>query len=106
MTIGSVARSASTGVTVTDGIYNKGATLTINSGNINIVSGNDGINTNEDNVSVTCGAKVLGDVTMHANSLAAAGSVVVKDVPKNAIVGGVPAKVIAYKDESNLNFQG
>ena len=27
--------------------------LTINSGNINIVSGNDGINTNEDNVSVT-----------------------------------------------------
>ena len=27
--------------------------LTINSGNINIVSGNDGINTNEDNISVT-----------------------------------------------------
>ncbi len=27
--------------------------LTVNSGNINIVSGNDGINTNEDNVSVT-----------------------------------------------------
>lgn len=60
----------------------------------------------EDNVSVTCGAKVLGDVTMHANSLAAAGSVVVKDVPQNAIVGGVPAKVIAYKDENNLEFQG
>ena len=60
----------------------------------------------EDNVSVTCGAKVLGGVTMHANSLAAAGSVVVKDVPENAIVAGVPAKVIAYKDESNLNFQG
>lgn len=60
----------------------------------------------EDNVSVTCGAKVLGDVTMHANSLAAAGAVVVKDVPQNAIVGGVPAKVIAYKDEKNLNFQG
>ena len=60
----------------------------------------------EDNVSVTCGAKVLGDVTMHSNSLAAAGSVVVKDVPENAIVGGVPAKVIGYKDENNLNFQG
>ena len=60
----------------------------------------------ENNVSVTCGAKVLGDVTMHSNSLAAAGAVVVKDVPENAIVGGVPAKVMAYKDEKNLNFQG
>ena len=60
----------------------------------------------EDNVSVTCGAKVLGGLTMHVNSLAAAGAVVVKDVPENAIVAGVPAKVIAYKDESNLDFQG
>ena len=60
----------------------------------------------EDNVSVTCGAKVLGDITMHSNSLAAAGAVVVKDVPENAIVGGVPAKIIGYKDESNLDFQG
>ncbi len=60
----------------------------------------------EDNVSVTCGAKVLGDVTMHANSLAAAGAVVVKDVPQNAIVAGVPAKIIGYKDENNLDFQG
>lgn len=60
----------------------------------------------EDNVSVTCGAKVLGDLTMHANSLAAAGAVVVKDVPENAIVGGVPAKIIGYKDENNLDFQG
>ena len=60
----------------------------------------------EDNVSVTCGAKVLGDITMHTGSLAAAGSVVVKDVPENAIVAGVPAKIIGYKDESNLDFQG
>lgn len=60
----------------------------------------------EDNVSVTCGAKVLGGITMSANSLAAAGAVVVNDVPKNAIVGGVPAKVIGYKDENNLDFQG
>ena len=58
------------------------------------------------NVSVTCGGKVLGNITMHDNSLAAAGAVVVKDVPKNAIVAGVPAKVIGYKDENNLDFQG
>ena len=60
----------------------------------------------EDNVAVTCGAKVLGDITMHSGSLAAAGAVVVKDVPENAIVAGVPAKVIGYKDENNLDFQG
>ena len=60
----------------------------------------------EDNVSVACGAKVLGGITMHANSLAAAGAVVVNDVPQNAIVGGVPAKVIRYKEENALGFQG
>ena len=60
----------------------------------------------EDNVAVTCGAKVLGDITMHSGSLAAAGAVVVKDVPENAIVAGVPARVIGYKDCNNLNFQG
>ena len=66
----------------------------------------DGTPVLEDNVSVTCGAKVLGDITMHKNSLAAAGAVVVKDVPENAIVAGVPAKIIGYKDENNLDFQG
>lgn len=60
----------------------------------------------EDNVSVACGAKVLGGITMHAHSMAAAGAVVVKDVPEKAIVGGVPARVLQYKDETNLNFQG
>lgn len=60
----------------------------------------------EDNVTVSCGAKVLGDVTMHSHSLAAAGAVVVKDVPEKAIVGGVPAKIIGYKDDNNLDFQG
>ena len=60
----------------------------------------------EDNVSVTCGAKVLGKLTMHKNSLAAAGAVVLKSVPENAIVGGVPAKILGYKDENNLDFQG
>ena len=34
------------------------------------------------------------------------GAVVVKDVPENAIVAGVPAKIIGYKDENNLDFQG
>ena len=60
----------------------------------------------EDNVSVTCGAKVLGDITLHSNSVAGAGAVVLKDVPENAIVGGVPAKIIRFKDQSEIDFQG
>ena len=51
----------------------------------------------EDNVTIHAGAIVIGGVTMHKNSTAAAGAVVVKDVPENAIVGGVPATVLKYK---------
>ena len=39
-------------------------------------------------------------------NLAAAGAVVAKDVPQNAIVAGVPTKVIGYKDADNVDFQG
>lgn len=39
----------------------------------------------------------LGGVTIHANSLVAAGSVVVKDVEAATIVGGNPAKPIATR---------
>lgn len=54
-----------------------------------------------DGVSIFCGAKVLGKVTMHNNSTAGANAVVVKDVPENAIVGGVPAKIIKYRIPEN-----
>lgn len=50
-----------------------------------------------DNVSIHCGAKVLGGVTMGNNSVAGANAVVVKDVPENAIVGGVPARIIRMR---------
>ena len=39
-------------------------------------------------------ATILKGVTIGDNSIIAAGAVVTKDVPANAIVGGVPAKVI------------
>lgn len=37
-------------------------------------------------------------VTIGENAVVAAGAVVTKDVPDNAVVGGVPAKVIKYLD--------
>lgn len=47
-----------------------------------------------DNVTIYAGAKILGNVTVGDNSIIAANAVVVKDVPANVIVGGVPAKII------------
>ena len=47
-----------------------------------------------DNVTVYCGAKVLGDVHLGDNVVVAANAVVVKDVEANCVVAGVPAKVI------------
>ena len=56
-----------------------------------------------DNVSIHCGAKILGGVTMGDNSVAGAGAVVVKDVPENAIVGGVPAKVLRLRTPEEIS---
>lgn len=40
------------------------------------------------------GVRILGDVTVGRNSIIGANAVVVRDVPENSIVGGVPAKLI------------
>ena len=50
-------------------------------------------------VNVTC----IGGITIGDNAIIAAGAVVVKDVPANAIVAGNPAKVIKYRTESTIN---
>lgn len=47
-----------------------------------------------DNVTIYAGAKILGDVHVGSNVIVAANAVVVKDVPDNCVVGGVPAKII------------
>lgn len=46
------------------------------------------------NVWLAAGVTVIGGVTIGENSVAAAGSVVTKDVPPNTLVGGNPAQVI------------
>ncbi len=46
------------------------------------------------NVLLGAGAKVLGNITIGHCSRVAAGSVVLKDVPANVTVAGVPARVV------------
>lgn len=48
----------------------------------------------EDNVLIASGAKVLGSFTIGKNSRIGAGSVVLKEVPPNSTVVGIPGKVV------------
>lgn len=50
------------------------------------------------NAWIGLGASITPGVTIGENAVVAAGSVVTKDVPDNAVVGGVPAKVIKMLD--------
>ena len=45
-------------------------------------------------VMITCGAKVLGDIHIGNHVTVGANAVVIRDVPDNCVVGGVPAKII------------
>ncbi|MDO4608839.1 MAG: serine O-acetyltransferase EpsC [Clostridia bacterium] len=45
-------------------------------------------------VMISAGSKVLGPITIGENSRVAAGAVVLKDVPPNSTVVGVPARVV------------
>ncbi|MFD2445257.1 serine O-acetyltransferase EpsC [Bacillus sp. CGMCC 1.16607] len=48
----------------------------------------------KDNALIATGAKVLGSITIGENSKIGAGSVVLKDVPPNSTVVGIPGKVV------------
>ncbi len=52
-----------------------------------------------DNVFIGCNSTILGGVKIGPNAVIGAGSVVTKDVPKNSVVAGNPAKVISTFDE-------
>jgi len=52
----------------------------------------------EDNVMVSAGAKILGSFTIGENSKIGAGSVVLKEVPPNCTVVGVPGRIVKRGD--------
>lgn len=49
-------------------------------------------------VIIYAGAKVIGKVTIGDNAIIGANSVVTKNVPANAIVAGIPAKIIGMRE--------
>ena len=51
-----------------------------------------------DNVMVSTGAKILGSFTVGENSKIGAGSVVLKEVPPNSTVVGVPGHIVKCQD--------
>jgi len=56
------------------------------------------------NVVVATGAKVLGSFTVGENSKIGAGSVVLREVPPNSTVVGIPGKVVIHDGEKINSF--
>lgn len=55
----------------------------------------------QDGVVVGAGAAILGDILIGANSRIGANAVVVKPVPSNAVVVGVPGQIVTRKDSTD-----
>lgn len=57
----------------------------------------------EDNVWFGNRVLVTGNITIGEGAIVAAGSVVCKNIPPLAVVGGNPAMIIKYRDKSHYN---
>ncbi len=59
----------------------------------------------EDHVVVGAGAQVLGPITIGAHSRIGANSVVVKDVPPNSVVVGIPGRIRSRNGDAALDAE-
>lgn len=59
----------------------------------------------EDNVTIYTGAAVLGNITIGQGSVIASGSVVLKDVPPNSTVVGIPGRIVGEKTSLELRIE-
>ncbi len=58
------------------------------------------------NVDIGVNVVILGEITIGDNAVIGAGSIVVKDVPKDAVVAGNPAKIIRMLNKKLLVVSG
>lgn len=76
--------------------------------NVNVLVGNkdndEAIATFGDNVRLNTGCRVFGKINIGNNVTISPNAVVVKDVPDNCVVGGVPAKIIKRKEEPSKDI--
>ncbi len=57
----------------------------------------------EDNVLIGANAVIIEGIRVGKGAIVAAGSVVIKEVPPNMVVAGVPARIIKEKDEKSMH---
>lgn len=56
------------------------------------------------NVVISPGAKIIGKVTVGNNVFIAPNAVVISDIPDNATIGGIPARILNMNGELNCSF--
>ena len=55
------------------------------------------------NVTVGAGAKILGNINIGSNARVGAVSVVLRDIPSNSTVVGIPGRIVAQRDRVEIN---
>ena len=63
-----------------------------------------GVPTIGNNVVLSSGSKVIGNVRIGDNVMIGAGAVVVNDIPDDAVAVGIPAKVISYDGKEHTQY--
>lgn len=59
----------------------------------------------DDYVWIASKSIILPGITIGKGAVVACGSVVTKDIPPLAVVGGVPAKILKYRNEESLKYK-
>lgn len=57
-----------------------------------------------DNVVLSAGVQVIGNVKIGNNVIVGAGAVVVHDIPDNSVVVGNPAKIVSNNGKINVSY--
>jgi len=58
-----------------------------------------------ENVILGAGSKILGDIVIGNNSVVAANSVVLENVPSDCLVAGIPAKIKSFEYDQNHIYE-